>query len=146
MKQVISGIVTGFLLILLLAGCAGTNSTREGDGKAGSTEVYPISMEDATLIMRDAMEKEFPEDRIEDIFTPYRGYKAKMRFLADIDVVSVYAVPAQGRGPDGKSVKGLAFETHHVGTYPLGGIPKAKAVFKRVVESADRVADALPRI
>ncbi|HHH43110.1 MAG TPA: hypothetical protein ENK49_03150 [Gammaproteobacteria bacterium] len=146
MKPCIYPALAGFLLTLLLAGCAGTNSTREGGGKAGSTQVYPISMEDATLIMRDAMEKEFPDERIEDIFTPYRGYKAKIRFLLDIDVITVYAVPAQGRGPDGKSVEGLAFETHHSGTYPLGGIPKAKAVFNRVVESANRVADALPRM
>ncbi len=146
MKQIISGAVVAGLFILLLAGCAGTNSTRDGDSKANSTEVYPISMEDATLVMRSAMEKEFDEDRIEDIFTPYRGYKAKIRFLLDIDVITVYVVPAQGRGPDGETVNGLAFETHHSGTYPLGGIPKSKAVFKRVVEGAARIADAVPRM
>ncbi|HFD79605.1 MAG TPA: hypothetical protein ENK05_04300 [Gammaproteobacteria bacterium] len=134
------------VLFLLLTGCSGTYSTRDGDGETGGTEVYPLSMDDALLIMQDAMQKEFPEDRIEDIFTPHRGYRAKMRFLADIDVISVYAIPGQGRGPDGKTVDGLVFEVHRSGTYPLGGIPRSKAVLKRVVAGASRMADALPKI
>ena len=133
------------ILFLFVTSCSGTYSTRSGDGDASGTEVYPISMDDALLIMQDAMSKEFAEDRIEDIFTPYRGYQAKLRFIADIDVISVYAIPSQGRGPTGKKIDGLSFEVHRSGTYPLGGIPKSKSILKHVVEGASRLADALPK-
>jgi hypothetical protein len=131
---------------LLLTSCSGTYSTRTGDGDTQGTEVYPITMDDAVLIMQDAMQKEFPEDRIGDVFSPNRGFSAKMRFLADIDTITVYAVKGQGRGPGGQVIDGLVFEVHRSGTYPLGGIPKSKAVLKRVVEGASRLSDALPKI
>ena len=131
---------------LLLTSCSGTYSTRTGDGDTQGTEVYPISVDDAMLIMQDAMQKEFPEDRIEDVFSPHRGYSAKMRFIADVDTITVYAVEGQGRGPDGQVIDGLVFEVHRSGTYPLGGIPKSKAVLKRVAEGASRLSDALPGI
>ena len=134
------------ILFLFLTGCSGTYSTQTGDGDASGTEVYAISMDDALLIMQGAMNKEFAEDRIEDIFTPYRGYQAKLRFIADIDIISVYAIASQGRGPEGKKIDGLSFVVHRSGTYPLGGIPKSKTILKHVVEGASRLADALPKI
>ena len=133
-------------LSLLVAGCSGTYSTRDEDSHAGTSRVYAITLEDALLVMEDAMQKEFPDERIEDVLSPHRGFKAKIRFLLDVDVVSVYAVPAQGRASDGTMVDGLAFETHHSGTYPLGGIPKAKALLERVVAGADRLSSAMPRL
>jgi hypothetical protein len=59
---------------------------------------------------------------------------------------TVYAVPAQGRGPNGQQVGGFAFEVKHSGTYPLGGIPKAKAVLADVVAGADRLVKNLPPV
>jgi hypothetical protein len=132
--------------LILLVGCSSTYSTRNGGNGQEGTEVYPISMDDALLIMQNAMQKEFPEDRIEDVLAPHRGYRAKLRFIADIDVISVYAIDGQGRGPNGSVVNGLIFEVHRSGTYPLGGIPKSKAILKRVVEGASRISEALPRI
>ena len=134
------------ILFFILSGCSGAYSTHHGDGGSGDTEVYPISMDDALLVMQSAMNKEFAADRIEDIFTPHRGYQAKLRFLIDIDVISVYAVAEQGRGPEGKNIDGFSFDVHRSGTYPLGGIPKSKLVLKHVVEGAARIAEALPKI
>lgn len=133
------------VLFLLIAGCSGTYSTTDDSGSAAGAGVYLISMADALLVMEDAMQKEFPEDRIEDVLAPHRGYEAKLRFLADIDVITVYAVPGQGRTPDGEVVDGLAFEVHRSGTYPVGGIPKSKAVLKRVAEGASRISEVLPK-
>ena len=134
-----------FVLFLLIAGCSGTYSTVDDSGSAAGAGVYLISMADALLVMEDAMQKEFPEDRIEDVLAPHRGYEAKLRFLADIDVITVYAVPGQGRTPDGEVVDGLAFEVRRSGTYPVGGIPKSKAVLKRVAEGASRISEVLPK-
>ena len=139
-------IVVWLSLSVLAAGCSGTYSTRDENSNAGSSGVYMITLEDALLVMQDAMEKEFPDERIEDVLSPHRGYKAKIRFLLDVDVISVYAVPARGRAADGTMVNGYSFETYHSGTYPLGGIPKAKALLERVVAGADRLSSAIPRL
>jgi hypothetical protein len=132
--------------LLFLTACSGTCSTRNGDGDAQGTEVYPIGWDDALLVMQDAMQKEFPEDRIEDVLSPHRGYSAKMRFVADVDTIMLYAVDGQGRGPEGQAIEGFIFEVHRSGTYPLGGIPTSKTVLKRVVEGASRLSDAARRI
>ena len=136
----------GWLLaigVLFLAACSGTVSTRD-DSTHGGTEVYPLTEEDAVLIMSSAMDKEFESDKISAVLSPHRGFQGKIRFLADIDTITVYAVPAQGRGPNGQQVDGFAFEVKHSGTYPLGGIPKAKAVLAGVVAGADRLVKSLP--
>lgn len=146
MKQMQWMTMVWLCLGLLVAGCSGTYSTRDENSNAVSSGIYTISLEDALLIMQDAMEKEFPDERIEDVLSPHRGYKAKIRFLLDVDVISVYAVPAQGRTADGTTVKGYAFETYHSGTYPVGGIPKAKALLERVIAGADRLSSAIPRL
>lgn len=140
------GLVAAGIMLFILAGCSGTYSSRDDNGGHGGSEVYPISMDDALLVMQTAMEKEFPADHIADILTPHSGYKAKLRFLADIDVISVYVLEGQGSGPDGKIINGFYFEVHRSGTYPLGGIPKSKAILKHVIEGASRLAEALPKV
>lgn len=131
--------------LLVLAACSGTVSTRD-DSTHGGTEVYPLTLEDAVLIMRSAMDKEFESDKISAVLSPHRGFQGKIRLLSDIDTITVYAVPARGRGPDGQQVDGFAFEVKHSGTYPLGGIPKAKAVLADVVAGADRLVKSLPAV
>ena len=128
--------------LLVLAACTGTVSTRD-DSTHGGTEVYPLAEEDAVLVMRSAMDKEFESDKISSVLSPHRGFQGKIRFLADIDTITVYAVPALGRGPNGQQVEGFAFEVKHSGTYPVGGIPKAKAVLAGVIAGADRLVKSL---
>lgn len=134
------------MICLITAACSGTYSTREQAGVSGGAEVYAISMDDALIIMETAMKKEFPEDSIEDVLTPHRGYRAKLRFVADIDIITVYAIPGQGRSEVGETIAGVAFEVHREGTYPVGGIPTSKAILAHVIEGASRLSKALPRM
>lgn len=129
-----------------LAGCSSTYSSRDDSGSVAGANIFALSLEDAQLVMEDAMQKEFPDDRIEDVLQPHRGYKAKLRFVADIDVITVYAVRGAGKSASGKTVEGYYFEVHRSGTYPVGGIPKAKAVLERVVEGASRLSEAMPKL
>jgi hypothetical protein len=135
-----------FLLLLgalILPACTGTVSTQDGSSQTG-TQVYPFTEDDAVLVMRNAMEKEFESDQISTVLTPYRGFQGKIRFIADVDTITVYAVPATGQGPEGQQIDGFAFEVKHSGTYPLGGVPKSRAVLAGAVASADRLVKSLP--
>ena len=131
--------------LLVLTACTGTVSTHDVSTHGG-TEVYPLTEEDAVLIMHSAMDREFESDKISSVLSPHRGFQGKIRFLADIDTITVCAVPTQGRGPDGQQIEGFAFEVKHSGTYPVGGIPKAKAVLADVIAGAGRLVKSLPPV
>lgn len=128
-------------LLAALAGCAGTTSGATGPG----TQVWPLDEEDAVLVMREAMRTEFGDDAVvEDVFEPARGYRTRIRFMADVDIVGIRLVATRGRGPEGTVIDGIAFETWHDGTYPAGGIPRSHALLEATRAGADTLAGLAP--
>lgn len=123
--------------ILLLSGCSGTRSTVADPSTA---HVYPLTEEQANLIVAEAMSAEFSGSAISRVDFPNSGYRVTIRFALDShDIVALY-IPAKGKGPDGETLDGFVFEVNDSGTMAISGRRRANKLFEGIQQRANRVA------
>lgn len=120
------------LLIVFLAGCAGTaGPVNDGGGK-----VYALSAEMADRLLLDAMLTEIPRADITPGSGDFPAYTGHVQWDADRDTITAIARPAIGRLRQGGQVMGFVFEVQHSGTAPASGVPMARRILAKVEADA----------
>lgn len=106
-----------------------TTLSKEGGG-------YAISKERAREIVDSAILTNFSPDYVNPGPAGSLTSSGYIRFAVDTHTVNATAIPVTGISSSGKKLSGYAFDVTSVGTMPISGGIRTKAVYRSVVNQA----------
>jgi len=127
------------IVVLMLAGCAGTLSSLKMGPNESTAVIFPVSSEVADRLVVSAMIRKCPNEIISRVEFPNKGYQLMLYIGLDHHRIIAFYIPAQGRNAEGEIVPGFIFEVDHQGTTARGVI-YANDIFEMIIEDATRVA------
>ena len=112
-----------FVLVLLVSGCVSTSNTRES-----SEGPFSLTAEQADQVILRSIQQGWPDKEPERVGSDSIGYKFKVWFAIDHDVVTAEAIPVANSQYD--------FYVRNKGTAPAVGDPARHKLIDLLIENA----------